>query len=152
MFQVPDHLGPRGAAVSLRQEALPPHSGHRELQGLHQDQEHRALRQRHLHLHGWVSRGTNPSFYRFLSTEKSAQNIVHSGYFLRFLGSIQYAMKLEKYLSWLKYSSGDWMYFWPVAGSESLLSERGLSKTWQLSCLLCDCQRLPSTTCHSCST
>ena len=25
-------------------------------------------------------------------------------------------MELEKYLSWLKYSSGDWIYLWPVEG------------------------------------
>ena len=52
--QIADHLGPRGAAVPLGQEEVPPHPDHRVLQGLHQDQEHRAIRQRHIHLHGWV--------------------------------------------------------------------------------------------------
>ena len=48
---------------------------------------------------------------------KSAQKIgSFMEFFLRFLGSIQYAMELEKYLSWLKYSSGDWIYLWPVVG------------------------------------
>ena len=50
--QIADHLGPRGAAVPLGQEEVPPHPDHRVLQGLHQDQEHRAIRQRHIHLHG----------------------------------------------------------------------------------------------------
>ena len=57
MIQIPDHLGTRRAAVPFWQEALPPHPHHCQLQGLHQDQEHRALRQRHLHLHGWVAGG-----------------------------------------------------------------------------------------------
>ena len=166
MFQVTNHLGTRSAAVPFWQEAVPPHPRHRQLQGLHQDQEHRALRQRHLHLHGWVQGGGGGdmgwidqygfSFYWFYNlviyTEnfKSALKIGSFMEFFAFLGinsicngarKIFILTKIFKW--WLDISLTSCATL-----SHCWVSE-GLSKTWQLSCLLCDCQRLPSTTCHS---